>query len=339
MQLRNGVELVDLINAKDRKFSFYLNRASEFSCSLSLAAPEAIRDYLTPGTHELIAYRNGIALETVFALNRVSVSADENEQRLELAFEGILSYLADALVYGRTTAYTGTTVPWNWINTFQGRTGGSYGIVQGTQTGTPPTRTRVIEQDASILDEMVALSESGAGFDFAIDPTRAYTEWHTERGSDNGVVLQYGVNVRTFSWEESTAPGELVTDVRVFGPPDSGPPRTASDATARTTYGRREASLSYMNENEDATVTSGQLKAFADASLNRSAPLIIPQVELVQNHPSASFGSYWLGDTVQFQARIGSFVNIDAAYRIVGIHIDLDDNDNELVKLDLNAVA
>jgi hypothetical protein len=65
--------------------------------------------------------------------------------------------------------------------------------------------------------------------------------------------------------------------------------------------------------------------------------LVIPQVQLVRNHSSVTFGTYWLGDTIQFQARLGSMVDIDAAYRIVGIHIDLDENDNETVKLDLNA--
>jgi hypothetical protein len=337
MQERNGVELVDLVNATSRRFSFYLNRPSEFSCSISINAPEATSEYIQAGTKELIAYRNGEALETVFALTRVGVKTDADEQRLELGFEGIASYLADALIYARTSAYTGTTIPWGWINTFQSRTGGSYGITQGTQTGTPPSRTRTIEQDASILDEIINLSETGAGFDFNIDTARQYNEFHASRGNTLNIALEYGVNVRSFDYEESTAPGEIVTDVRAYGPPNSGKPRTASDTTARDTYGRREASITYMSESEDATVTSGQLQAFADAALDRSSPLIIPQVELVTNHSSIAFGTYWLGDTINFQARIASFVNIDADYRIVGIHIDLDENDNETIKLDLNA--
>lgn len=338
MQQRNGTELVDLVNATNRRFSFYLNRPSEFSCELSMVAPEATRDNIEPGTKELIAYRNGVPLETVFALTNASVNATENEQRLSLEFQGIACYLADALVYARTNAYSGTTVPWSWINTFQTRTDGSYGITQGTQTGTPASRSRIIEQDGSILDEIINLSETGNGFDFAIDTGRAYNEWHTTRGSDNNIVLQYGVNIRTFSYEESTAPGEIVTDVRAYGPGNSGGPRTASDSTARTTYGRREASLTYMNESEDATVTSGQLQNFANASLDRSSPLIIPQVQLATGHPSVEFGTYWLGDTVGFQARIANYLSIDADYRIVGIHIELDENNNENITLDLNPV-
>jgi len=241
-------------------------------------------------------------------------------------------------VYARTNAYTGSAIPWAWINAFQARTGGSYGFTQGTQSGSPVSRTRTIEQDAAILDEIIGLSETGAGFDFNIDTQREYNEWHTQRGTATGVVLQYGVNVRTFDYEASTAPGEIVTDVRVYGPANSGNPRTASDALARGLYGRREASLTYMSESEAATVTAGQLQSFADASLGRSAPLIVPQVELVAEHPSIEFGSYWLGDTITFQARLGDFVNIDAQYRIVAVHVELDANDNETIKLDLNAV-
>jgi hypothetical protein len=337
IQRRNGPELVDLVNAANRRFSFYLNRPSEFSCDISINAPEATADNLQAGTRELIAYRDGVALETVFALTQVSVQANENEQRVELGFQGILCYLADALVYAQSSAYTGTTVPWSWINTFQSRTGGSYGITQGTQVGTPASRTRNVEQDAAILDEIVNLSETGSGFDFNIDSARQYNEWHTQRGATDSIQLQYGVNVSSFDYEESTAPGEIVTDVRAYGPPNSGGPRSASDTTARTQYGRREASVTYMSEAENATVTAGQIQNFADAALDRSAPLVIPQVQLVRNHSSVTFGTYWLGDTIQFQARLGSMVDIDAAYRIVGIHIDLDENDNETVKLDLNA--
>lgn len=338
MQIRNGAEIAVMPNATNRRFSFYLNRPSEFTCEISLAAPEATRDNLTPGTRELIAYRNGAALETVFALTRVDVKADATEQRLELGFEGIATYLADALVLAKSNAYTGTTLAWDWIETFQARTGANYGFAEGIYTGTPPTRTRVIEQDASVLDEIIALSESGDGFDFNVGVDRAWNEWHTSRGNDLGVVLEYGVNVQSFDYEESTAAGEIVTDVRAYGPPNSGPPRVAADATARTLYGRREASVQFMSESENATVTSGQLQKFADASLDRSSPLVIPQVQLVKNHPSIEWDSYWLGDTVTFRAKLASYAEIDQPYRIIGIHVDVDENDNESITLDLNTI-
>jgi hypothetical protein len=338
MQQRNGPQLVDLLNATNRRFSFLLNRPSEFSCELDASAPEATDDNLQAGTRELIAYRDGEPLETVFALNRIGINVDADQQRIELGFSGIASYFADALVYGRASAYTGTTIPWSWINAFQARTGGSYGITQGAQLGTPASRSRSVGQDASLLDEIITLSESGAGFDFAISTDRAYTEWHTRRGSDQGLILEYGVNVHSFEFEESTAPGELVNEVRVHGPPNSGRPRSASDATSRAVYGRREASLEFFSEFEGANVTAGQLQNYANAALNRSAPLIIPQVRLVETHPSVPFGSYWLGDTINFRARVAQVVTINAEYRIIGIHVDLDENDNETITLDLNAV-
>ena len=51
-----------------------------------------------------------------------------------------------------------------------------------------------------------------------------------------------------------------------------------------------------------------------------------------------AWGSYWLGDTIRFRAAVGSYTTIDSTYRIVAIHVEIDENDNESVTLDLNKV-
>ena len=282
-------------------------------------------------------YRDGAAVETVFQLTSAQVSASTDTMTLDLVWHGIASYLQDAVVFDQSTAYSGTTLPWTWINTFQTRTGGSgYGLTQGAVMGTAPTRQKTITQYAGVLDSIIDLAESGAGFDWAVDANRAYREWHAERGSVTTIVLEYGVNVESFSYTESTAPGEIVTDVYVQGPPGSQEV-TASDTTARTTYGRREASLTFFADFEATTVTNGQIQKHADEAIReRIAPIIIPQVRLVKSHASIPWGSYWLGDTVTFRATVGAYDSINTAYRIVQIDVELDENNNEIVTLGLN---
>jgi hypothetical protein len=340
-QARNGSQIADVTGLRDRRLLFQLGQPGMVSASLRVNDPRARRDStggLQTGVHEMKVYRNGEALETVFQLTKTDVSGGVDTTTLGFEWQGIASYLQDALVYPQASAYSSTTLPWTWINTYQTRTGGSYGITQGTVTGTPPTRQKTITQETSLFEAIHDLASSGDAFDWTIDTNRAYREWHSQRGSDNGIVLEPGVNVTEWSYTENTGPGEIVTDVLVNGPPGSQQ-TTASDSTARSTYGRREAALSFFADFEGVSVTDGQLKAHADAAIaGRTAPIVIPQVRLVAGHASIPWGSYWLGDTVTFRVRAANYDFINAPYRIVQIDVSLDENDNESITLGVNAL-
>lgn len=343
-QSRNGSAIADVTGLVDRRMLFQLGQPGIFSASLRVNDPRARRDSLgglAPGQHELMLYRDGSAVETVFQLVKADISATADSMRLGFEWHGIASYLQDALVYPQsplTTAYSDTDLPWTWINTFQSRTGGSYGITQGAVTGTPPTRTKSITQEASLFGAINDLANTGAMFDWAINSSRQYVEWHSQRGSDNGLVLEPGVNVAEWSYTEATGPGEIVTDLRVQGPP--GTQQVASsDSTARTLYGRREAAITLFSDYEPSSVTTGAIQSHADSAIAaRVAPVIVPQIRLVRNHPSVVWGSYWLGDIVTFRVRVGDYDWINAPYRIVQIEVQLDANDNETVTLGVNAL-
>lgn len=339
-QPRNGSPIADLIGLRNRRFTFQENQPGMASASIYVSDPHARRDALgglTPGVDELIAYRAGEAIETVFALTSASVAAHPDTMTIDLEWQGIASYLKDALVYSQTTEYTGTTLPWTWINSFQARTGGSFGLAAGTVTGSPASRVKTVQQDAALFDTINELAGSGAGFSWRINPARQYQEWHPKRGADNGIVLEYGVNVEAFSYVENAGPGEIVTDLRVYGPPGTSTV-TASAAGARTTYGRREAAATFFADFADSGITSTQLQAHADAIIvNRIAPILIPQITLVRSHQSIPWGSYWIGDTVTFRAAVGQYTTINQQYRIVQIDVALDDNDNETITLGVNA--
>jgi len=340
-QARNGAQIADQTGLRDRRLLFQLNQPPILSAKLRVNDPRAKRDSsggLAPGVHEMKVYRDGEAVESVYQLVRVGESGTADTITLDLEWRGIASYLQDALVYPQAAAYSSTTLPWTWINTFQSRTGGSYGITQGAVTGTPPNRQISIQQEAGLFDSINSLSSSGDGFDWAINASRQYVEWHSARGADNGIVLEPGVNVTEWSFDENTGPGEIVTDLLVNGPPGSQQV-AASDSTARTLYGRREAAATFFADFEPTSVTNGQLQAHADAAMaDYIAPVIIPQIRLVKNHPSIPWGSYWLGDIVTFRVRVGAYDWINAPYRIVQIDVSLDDNNNETIALGVNAL-
>lgn len=341
-QHRNGAEIADVgVALKQRKYTLQLNRPMIATASISAADPHAIRGDvggLQPGVHELMIRRDGIAQETVLQLAKLDVSADANTIGLSFEWQGISSYLQDALIYPQAAAYSSTTLAWDWIETYQARTGANLGITEGTNTGTPPTRQKTIQQEAELLASIQQIAESGDGFDYAINTNREWVEWHTERGSDNSLVLEYGVNLHTFSYTEDTSPGQITNAIFVVGPPGTNVV-TATDTDSRTTYGRREAAASFFADFEDSTVTTGQLQAHADRIITeRPNPKIVPALRIAANHPSLEWGSYNLGDTVTFRAKVADYATIDAPYRIVQIDIDLDDNDNESVTLGLNEV-
>lgn len=338
-QTRNGATIGLLSQARGRKFDFLLNRPSEARFELPLDVPDVIRDQFRAGRSEFVVRRDGEAVETVFAFTNANVSTgDGDAPSLACAGLGIACYLQDASIYGQDAQFTGTTLPWTWINTFQARTGAAYGITSGTVSGTPPTRYKTVQQDAELMATIISLAESGAGFDFGVDQLRRWREWHPTRGSNRWLELEWGVNVLEFQYEENAGPGQLVNAVRATGPTDGPAPKTSTNTTSATLYGRREAAISYMADLE-VGVTDSQLQSYADAATTEHAyPQVIPGVKLDTTHPSVHWGAYDLGDTVRFQANLAGYVEIDAYYRIVGIHVDVDDNENEDVSLTLNKV-
>jgi hypothetical protein len=343
-QPRNGAGNGTYLNRlQDRRASFYLNRPPTFSGTLSAESGNATSLGVRPGIDECLLLRDGEPLESVFACTSNAITADRDETRVAIEWQGIGCYLADAVVLGQATPYSSTTLPWTWINTFQTRTGGSvYAITQGTTTGTPGTRQATVESDTGLLDKIIELSESSTGFDWAIGPDRKLNLWYPTRGNSNGLTFEYGVNVASYSYTEDAGPGEIVTDLRVVGPPGTGV-GTATNATAQATYGRREASTTFFADFEAASVSNSQITAHATRIIaERIKPIIIPSLTLRTSggtaHSSVPWGSYWLGDTVRFKATVGAFGYIDASYRIVAIHCEWDENNNEAISIEVNAV-
>lgn len=334
--------LASLTDLYDRGIDVFLNQPGNVVGKMDLESPQARRDWLTPGVHELLVLRDegdgNEAVETVFQLATAHLDPDEEGSgTLELGWLGILSYLSDVTIgpgYGVTGAQD--AVAWNVISTIQAKTNADYGITNGTHTASQPSKTLQVQDEQDGKTAISNLSERENGFDFRINASRQFDTWYPFRGSDRTLtnVLTHGSNCRVLRIPEDASPGAIVNWVKVKG--GDGASATAQATDSQVTYGRREAIISYSDQIGSVTV----LQAFANSIVaNRADPTAVPEVQLDTFHSSYSFGDIWLGDTVRLQATlgVGPYREIDDQFRVVAVHIDLNDEGDEYVSLELNA--
>lgn len=330
--------LSSLTDLYDRGLDVFLNQPGNVVGKLDLESPQARRDWLTPGVHELLVLRDQEAVETVFQLASAHLDPDEEGSgTLELGWLGIMSYLSDVTIgpgYGSTGAQN--AVAWNVISTIQAKTNADYGFVDGTHTAGQPSKTLQVQDEQDGKTAITNLSERENGFDFRINASRGFDTWYPFRGTDRTLtnVLKHGSNCRVLRIPEDASPGSIVNWVKVKG--GDGASATAQATDSQLTYGRREAIVSYSDQIGSVTV----LQAFANSIVaNRADPTAVPEVQLDTFHSDYDFGAIWLGDTIRLQAEIGAgpYREIDDAFRVVAVHLDLNDQGDEYVSLELNA--
>jgi hypothetical protein len=335
-QDRTGTILGEYSDLQSRSLAFHLNRPATASATLRIDSPAASTGLLQPGVTELRAVRDGSPVGTIFRLSRISIDdTGSGTTVVNCEWDGIMSYLADllALQGANYTATAQSSIAWGWINTAQSRASANYGITRGAIPSSDPTKSVKIEDDTELLESIISLSERANGFDFDVDTDRSFNVYHPQQGSSNGLVFDSDYNVAGYSVALDAGPGSISTWVRVRG--GEGAARSAQNATAATLYGRREASIQYSGVIADTTV----LQAYADRLVaDRAEPIAVPALQLVVDHSSIPFGSYWLGDTVRVRIRAGELLTIDRDYRIVSIQIELDAADNETITVEVNAV-
>lgn len=336
-QTRGGGQvLANLTDLDARKVNVYLNQPGDASGTMDLLSPQCQRSWLQPGVHELVITRDGAAVETVFQLATAEPKLDdEGGGTIDFAWLGIMSYLSNGFI---GPSYTQTSVPqdqaaWNIVATVQAKANASWGITDGADTASQPSKSieQADEQDAK--EAVTNLSERADGFDFWVDTFGAFRTAWPGRGTDKTrtVVWEHGSNCTVTNLQEDASPGAIVNWVKVKG--GNGTSATAEDVTSQLTYGRREAVVSYTDETSPV-----RLQQYADAIISRRKdPTVVPVVRLDTAHPEYVFDAAWLGDTGRLIAEVGNYMGIDADYRVVAMHFDLDTEDNEGVELELNA--
>lgn len=361
-------ELTDLVDAK---LSLYLNRPPQFSASISLVSGQVARDVLTPGRSELIIVDpNGDELaDGALVLTSASVRLTPDGGMLELTWDGIATYWADALI-SPGSSYTGSagSIAWQLADQFQTRNVASFPRISQGVTASHGSTTVGYEDATDVLSSIVELSES-IGFDWRVNAQREL-DTYLQRGADNGLVLEWGTNLLEAVWTEEAGPGQLCNSVTVTGsapnlqdsetapdtyvepswdgtgqppapPPEPVPADTPSAGAAAVSlgidtsisfYGRREAWVAMP----DVTATSLLAGHAAAIIRERSVPRSVPELTIDTGHPSLEWGAYGLGDNVEVRLQAGSYATLVRYDRIVAIHVDIRNDGGQDVRLEVN---
>lgn len=334
--VRNGAAIANLADLGSRKISLYLNQPGDVTGVLDLFSPRADRSVLQPGVHELKIYRDGVQVETVFQLaTAVPELNDEGGGALQLSWLGVSSYLSDLFVgpaYNVASAAQ-NTVAWSVINTAQGKTNANYGITDGTHTAAQPSKTFDAEEERDAKEAVTSIGDRASGFDWRISTDRTFQTWYPQRGDylAESVIFQHGMNCTIGNLAEDASPGAIVNAVKVkIG---NNASVTVQDATSQAIYGRREG-VATLPDEYSATVATQYGNAII---ATRAYPSIIPVIQVDVDHPTYSFGTPWLGDVVRVIADVGMYARYDDDYRIVAVHIEIDDEGKESVAFELNA--
>lgn len=337
-----SLALASLTDLYERQVDLFINQPGAVTAKLDLFSPQASRNWLTPGVHELLALRadaNGDneAVETVFQLATAKILPDQLQGGvLDLSWLGILSYLSDNVV-GPAYTSTGATdrVQWNVISTIQAKANADFGITDGTHTAGQPSKTLTVDSEKDGKAAINDVSERENGNDFRINVDRQFETWYPFRGTDKSetLVLQHEGNCFISEIPEDASPGSIVNYVKVKGGDSNF--ATAQSTASQLTYGRREAIVSYS----ETGLTSTILQQYANAIVAaRARPTVVPTVVLDTSHESFIFGDAWLGDTIRLRGDIGAgpYITFDGDYRVVAVHIKLSDENDEEVSLELN---
>lgn len=230
-------------------------------------------------------------------------------------------------------------IAWALIEYTQSLDGGQLGIAKGW-TGTTPTgvtRDRTYELGDSIGERIQELSEVIDGFDWDVLPTSASAlalrVWYPQRGTDRGVVLEYGGLVA--SAQRAVTTGDYANAVRYTGAPGTeeepgpDPVEEIASGIADRDEGRWDKAFG-----DDGLITQSALDDRAAWQLGQS--MVVPVVWTVRLKRGGWRGPdhIWLGDPVRLIVRDGDLVT-DQTYRVYEVQIDLDGDGGETVTLAL----
>lgn len=321
-----GNALGELDQARSRRLTVRLDNAADAAFTVDGADPRAL-DIAELAT-DLKVFRDGTLLyrgrigqtQDQAGADRHSISCESADYRGLLGRRILYTDLA-------FTATEQEAIGWSLIADTQARPGGNLGITRaGVATGV--TRDRTYPAGKNVGEALTQLGQVANGFDWEIGPDLVYRVW-TERGADNGVVLDYGGLISGFS--RTINPSNYANAVRVSGsddPPTVAETREAAGlATAAT--GRFDA----QHGDPDITVQS-TLAAKADWHLAEDQTIRPSWSVTMRADAWEGRDHIWLGDTVLLAVRSGR-VNTVEALRVHELEVDVDDDGAETVRLTL----
>lgn len=332
---RQGPALASLTDLTGRRMSFYLNQPGDLSGTIDLQSPQADRSLVRAGVTELVARREGVPIETRFACVMADPRSDaQGNGQIDLGFLGIMAHLSDLIVGPFTQTASQSAIVDSIVSTAQASANANYGLVPGLHAAGQPSTTFKLEEEMDAREAITLLADR-QGFDWSVGIARDVVTYYPRRGGDKTAtaVFEHGRNCTIASLPEDASPGALANSVLVKG--GDGSFGSAQDLGSQLEYGRREAVVAMtdtIGQPSQLSTVAAQIAAL------RSQPTTVPEIEVDTLHPAFTFGDPWLGDTIRVVGSIGRtpYRRIDQPFRIVAVHVDVDDQDHETMRLELN---
>lgn len=327
----SGGHDVAVVKARSRTLNFRLTDPHDGSLTMDANQPAA--KYITELATDLHAIRNG----QILYRGRIGPTADEGDDKsgdtIDVkSFDYRELLKRRRLTVGDSVGFSHMSqedIVWGLIMDTQLQAGGALNIVKGDKYTTGVIRDRTYVLGDSIGELIQQLSEVIDGFDWDIVPvdstTMALNIFYPQRGSNKGVVLEYGGLIRAYRREVD--PGNYANSIRVTGDSSvlsaTGVTRVVSDVATRPegrwdgVFGTDIQTSTALNERADWQILDAQ---------------VVPVSYSLTFKPNAWKGPdhVWLGDTVEVVINSGR-LSVDTSYRVYEMAITLDEDGNETV--------
>lgn len=316
-----------LSNIKNRRVTWRLRSSAD--ASFTMLGNDAQAGDVEELISDVWCYRDGDLVyrgrvgptSDDIGVDRHGVTVTTGDYRAVL--ERRMLYADSTLVFA---AVDQADIAWSLIDDTQGRTGGALGITEGAHGPTGVTRDRTYEPGQYIAPLITQLGEVVDGFDWEIDADLVFNVFHPERGSNGGVVLDYGGIVA--SVQRSVDPGAYFNALRLSG------------ADALTAETREVAGLGVLPEGrwdrqagEPSVLVQSALDERADLLIDEGA--VISPTYVVTLKPDRWEGPshIFLGDTVRLVVKSLPRLNVDVSQRVYEVTASIDDDGKETVSL------
>lgn len=220
-------------------------------------------------------------------------------------------------------------IAWELVEHAQTQTGGDWGITEGLGPTSGVLRDETDLRVAQPVGEAIdRLAERDNGFEWEISPTLELNRWYPTRGSNNGVILDYGGNIVSVS----VTPGEFANAVTVTGDNTTTPVTAEHSSLITDQRGRWTASQAYSSVSLQTTLDDKAVWA-----VNRS--VTIEDQLAVRFAPGRWEGPahVWIGDTVKVHVNSGRR-QINGDHRVLELRVVCGDNGTETVTASVVAV-
>lgn len=333
-----GHELA-LTEAKSRTLRFKLTESSEVSFNLDGRHPQA-EALTTLATDVHVLWTPDEGPTRILYRGRVGNNGDdlsETEHTTQFTTLDYRSVLNRERLYSTSTlTWTATDqaeIAWQLLQQTQTRTGGNLGISKGGGNPTGISRDRTYEVGDSIGERIQELSEVIDGFDWDISPKSssalALDVWSPQRGSDRGVVLEYGGLVSKLRRDVTVS--EYGNALRYTGKTDASPALTAQELEAAD-IGTAPQGRWDLVFGDDGLVTQAALNDRAAWQLAQSQ-VIRPTYSLTLRRGSWDGPDHiWVGDTVRLIIKSGR-LDVDTSLRVYEIGVTLGESADETVEI------